>query len=206
VAGLSIDHLVYACRDLAAGVAHLESRFGVRAGPGGKHAGLGTHNALLSLGGDAYLEIIAPDPDQRGHQRGLPFGLGDGRTGLAGWALSCPDIDAAIAAARGRGYDPGDAAPMHRITPSGSVLRWRLTSAGVGGGPVPFLIDWGEADHPARSAPAGLVLEDFWIEDPDPGPLEAVLGALGSAVQARPAPRPALAARIRGPLSVAELR
>ena len=45
-----IDHLIYACPDLDGGVGLIETRFGVRARPGGKHVGLGTHNALLSLG------------------------------------------------------------------------------------------------------------------------------------------------------------
>jgi hypothetical protein len=59
-----IDHLAYAVPDLAAAVADLEARLGVRAGPGGKHVGLGTHNALLARAPLTYLEIIAPDPDQ----------------------------------------------------------------------------------------------------------------------------------------------
>jgi Glyoxalase-like domain len=45
-----VDHLIYAVPDLAAAVADLEGRFGVRAQAGGKHIGLGTHNALLALG------------------------------------------------------------------------------------------------------------------------------------------------------------
>jgi hypothetical protein len=45
-----IDHLVYAVPSLPAAIADVAERFGVRAQAGGKHIGLGTHNALLALG------------------------------------------------------------------------------------------------------------------------------------------------------------
>jgi Glyoxalase-like domain len=46
---VTLDHLVYAAPDLATAVADLEEHLGVRAQAGGKHVGLGTHNALLAL-------------------------------------------------------------------------------------------------------------------------------------------------------------
>jgi hypothetical protein len=96
-----IDHLIYRAPDLARAVADVEERFGVRAQAGGKHIGLGTHNALLALGSRIYLEIIAPDPSQPQPSVPRPFGTDRvGRGGLAGWAITCPDIDAAVAGAR----------------------------------------------------------------------------------------------------------
>jgi hypothetical protein len=41
--------------------------------------------------------------------------------------MTCADIDAAVARARARGYDPGEVAGLQRATPTGAVLRWRLT-------------------------------------------------------------------------------
>ena len=123
-----IDHLIYRAPDLAGAVAEVEERFGVRAQAGGKHIGRGTHNALLALGPRTYLEIIAPDPSQPPPAAPRPSGTDRaGRGRLAGWALPCADIDAAVAAARRRGYDPGEVAGMQRATPTGAVLRWRLT-------------------------------------------------------------------------------
>ena len=202
-----IDHLVYAAPDLAAAIGDLERRFGVRAHPGGKHVGLGTHNALAALGPATYLEIIAPDPEEAPPPRARPFGL-DSVTagGIAGWAITCDDIDAAIARARSLGYDPGDAIDMQRVGPTGTVLHWRLTLNALKGGPVPFLIAWGDTDHPARSAPTGLVLESLAIEDPDSDSLTSVLTALDVDIEIRPATHTALVAHIRGPKGIKELR
>jgi Glyoxalase-like domain len=175
-----IDHLIYRAPDLADAVADVEERFGVRAHAGGKHIGLGTHNALLALGPRTYLEIIAPDPGQPQPSAPRPSGLdGVNRGGLAGWAIACQDIDAAAAGARRRGYDPGEVAEMQRAKPTGVVLRWRLTVSVVPGGLVPFLISWGDTEHPAGSAPRGLTLESFHLEHPDPASLVPLLSALG---------------------------
>ena len=195
-----IDHLVYAAPDLAAAVADVEQRFGVRAQPGGKHIGLGTHNALLALGARTYLEIIAPDPGQPEPSTARPFGVdGPHRAGLVSWALACDDIDAAVARARSRGYDPGEVAGGQRAAPDGTVLRWRLALSAMAGGLIPFLISWGDAEHPARSAPPGLTLEAFHLEHPDPPSLASVLIALGADVEIRAAGAAAFVARLSGP-------
>ena len=204
---MMIDHLIYGVPDLTDAVDQLERRFGVRAAPGGKHLGVGTHNALLAVGPRTYLEVLAPDPDQPPPVNPRPFGL-DTLKGaqLIGWAVGCDDMDEAIAGARAAGYDPGDAIDMTRTTPEGITLRWRLTLNAVAGGPVPFLIDWDGSDHPAASAPAGLCLDALVIEHPDPSGLEAVLRALSAATAVKPAGEPALVAHITGPHGTQELR
>jgi hypothetical protein len=185
-----IDHLVNAAPGLPAAVADIEQRFGVRARAGGRHIGLGTHNALLALGAQTYLEIIAPDPGQ-------PDSVSRG--GLGSWALACDDIDAAVARARSRGYDPGEVADGQRVGPTGTLLRWRLTLSAMAGGLIPFLISWGDTEHPARSAPRGLSLETFHVEHPDPPSLAPLLTALGADVEIRPAAAAVLVARLSGP-------
>lgn len=190
-----VDHLIYAVPDLAAGVADLEGRFGVRAQVGGKHIGVGTHNALLALGPRTYLEIIAPDPDQP-----EPSSLdGVTRGELVGWALACDDIDQAVAEARSRGYDPGEVEDGQRVEPAGTVVRWRAAYRPLADGLVPFLICWGGTEHPARSAPHGLILTSVQIEHPDPPSLTPPLMALGADVEVRPAKVPALVAHLSGP-------
>jgi hypothetical protein len=195
-----IDHLVYAVASLPATIADVAERFGVRAQAGGKHTGLGTHNALLALGPRTYLEIIAPDPEQPEPSMPRPFGLDRVSHGrLAGWALACDDIDAAVARARNHGYDPGEVTDGRRVSPTGTALRWRMTSSQATGDLIPFLISWGDTEHPAASAPRGLTLEACYIEHPDPASLAPLLTALGADVQIKPAAAAALVARLGGP-------
>jgi hypothetical protein len=198
----SVDHLVYAVADLEVGIAEIERLLGVRAESGGKHTGRGTHNALLSLGGGSYLEIIAPDPEQAAPATARPFGLDRLREPrLVTWAVRVPDIEKRVDEARKAGYDPGAVLPMSRKLPDGGELRWRLTANAepAGDGIVPFLIQWGPGKHPSESAPAGAHLADLQAEHPRPNAVNPMLEAIGAELTVTESARPALIATIEGP-------
>jgi hypothetical protein len=197
-----LDHLVYGARDLAAAVDDLSARTGVRATPGGRHLGLGTHNALLALGPEAYLEIIAPDPTQPAPAMPRPFGLDALTTSrLVTWALKAPDIEAHVIAARSAAYDPGVVMSMSRAHPDGTRLAWRLTLTPrlPGDGLVPFLIDWGTTAHPAAGAAPGCTLVDLRAEHPEPEIIRPLLNALGADLPLSRGVAPVLLATIETP-------
>ena len=56
---LVLDHLVWCVNSVSEGMDMFEALTGVRPCTGGQHLGLGTHNALVSLGDGLYLEILA---------------------------------------------------------------------------------------------------------------------------------------------------
>jgi hypothetical protein len=148
-----LDHVVLAAPDLGRAVAQFADRTGLEPAPGGSHPGLGSANYLVALGPTAYLELIGPDPDQPRPAHGRPFLVDQlAAPRIVAWAIRTPDIDAAVADARRRGYDPGPPRAMSRATPAGDVLHWRLTPPRpeVDSGLVPFLIDWGTTTHLRR--------------------------------------------------------
>ncbi|WP_329221992.1 VOC family protein [Streptomyces sp. NBC_01485] len=178
-----LDHVVLATPDLATTVAEFARRTGVVPAPGGVHVELGTRNYLVGLGGCAYLEIIGPDPEQPAPSHARPFGV----DGLASartitWAISPPDLDAAVAAARARGYDTGDVREMSRRRPDGTLLRWRLTDGGSPhpSGLIPFLIDWGTTPHPSASDVPVSPLLALTATAPDPEEIRPLLSTLGT--------------------------
>ncbi|MFF7985107.1 VOC family protein [Streptomyces sp. NPDC007901] len=96
------------------------------------HPDLGTRNHLVALDGTGYLEIIGPDPDRPVPPGARPFGV-DGLTTArtVTWAISPPDLDAAVAAARARGHDPGTPHPMSRRRPGAPGLGPILIDRGA---------------------------------------------------------------------------
>lgn len=144
-AAIAFDHLAVAAETLEAGAAFLEDRLGVAPDPGGAHPRMGTHNRLLSLGPEAYLELIAIDPAAPSPDRPRWFGL-DGFRGaprLVGWvarttALRPPPGTSVSAQSRGD-------------------LRWQIALPEDGrpmaGGALPMLIDWQGGPHPAPRLP-----------------------------------------------------
>lgn len=200
-----MDHLVYGAPDLEEAIEQLADRTGVRARPGGRHLAYGTHNALLALGPDVYLEILAPDPRRAADVAPTIFGLA-ARThpGLAGWVARVDgpaDMERRLARGREAGIDLGSPQAGRRATPTGEILRWALTDphAHAFDGAVPVLVDWGTTPHPSQTAPAGLRLVSLAASHPRDVELEAALAAIGADIAVTRAPEPALAAILEGP-------
>jgi hypothetical protein len=152
-----IDHLVLGSTTLQAGLEYVEGRFGVAAQLGGKHARMGTHNALLTLGERTYLEILAIDPDGGAPFQARWFGLDDGRTrarlargpALLGWVARSDDIEQAALASR---------VPVTTIhAMARGDFRWRITIPADGrpieGALLPTLIQWDVPMHPTDKLP-----------------------------------------------------
>lgn len=194
-----IDHLVFAVPDLKEGMDLVESRLGVRPAVGGRHPHLGSHNALLSLGGGVYLEVVAPDPDLARPPRGVVFNMdGISTPHLTTWAMRAEDIEDVAARSTSRGFDVGALAQGSRQRPDGTMLHWQLSDPYVMafGGLVPFLIAWGDSPHPARTAPPAGRLVSLVAEHPEPDEVEAALDALGADLPVTAGPAPLLRATI----------
>ena len=178
----SIDHLVYACATLERGMDEIEQLLGVRPVVGGRHPDFGTHNALLSLGPETYLEVIARDPESKVLAPSALADLPDGQIScLKTWVLRTEEIDQLAGIANAAGIDIGPVQSGSRNTADGSTIKWQLTdhNAMPMGGAIPFLISWGDAPHPASVVPRGGELLSLTIEHPDADPVREALSVLG---------------------------
>jgi hypothetical protein len=203
---MRLDHLVFGGPDLAAAVDYVRQLTGVQASRGGRHTGKGTANYLIGLGPAAYLEIIGPDPcaaDGPGW-----FGLQTSTAPrLLTWATRADDVDAAIATARGAGYDPGPAATMSRQSDRGAFLQWHLTPDTVkaAAGVIPFLIDWGHSAHPSRGDLPQLRLASVSATSAHPAQDLSAVEALGEQLDIRFGPTAGLTAVLATPSGLVTL-
>jgi hypothetical protein len=208
---LKLDHLIYTVPDLDAAIANFEKHLGVRPTFGGRHPGLGTKNAILPLQDEIYVELMAIDHEGATPSQPRPFGLDDlGASRLATWAVRSRAIESDVEHARGRGFDPGLVIAMSRDEPSGEQLRWQLSirREPFGDGLVPFVIDWGEAPHPARDAGSGrrrARLTRFEGAHPAPQEIREALDAMGVDLPIANASSARLEARIEGPDGILDL-
>ncbi|HET8985472.1 MAG TPA: VOC family protein [Trueperaceae bacterium] len=230
---MELDHLLYVGPDLARLVRDLTDLSGLTASVGGKHPGQGTHNALLGLGPDSYLELMAPDPEQSAAPGASAPGAAPPGTFLRSiayaatpqvftWCAKARDAGATASAARALGLEV-TVYGGSRVTPAGATLRWDLIIVdGHGlGGVVPFLIDWHDSPHPARAlheraaGANGLRLDRLELRHPDPAAVTNLLRGLSTAggapanrpleVAVRHAPQPGIVAKLTGPAGPFEL-
>ncbi|MGE5563947.1 MAG: VOC family protein [Bacillota bacterium] len=156
-----LDHILVGAPDLDAAVASVARQTGVRPTPGGSHPGVGTRNALLSLGSGAYLEIIAPDPAQKSGDFGKFVASLKSMTPL-GWALHTDDIDRLHSALAARGVRVEPIVSGSRVRPDGRTLRWRNFEIGPEEDVSPFFIQWDRGSpHPSTDAPKGCHVEQL---------------------------------------------
>ena len=202
----ALDHLVIAAGDLQEGCDWFTDRTRLGLSPGGVHPLMGTHNRLLGLGPDAYLEVIAIDPAARGpdHPRWFDLDRRSGPPALRTWVVRVNDLDAALAGAPAgsgtpRAFERGD-------------LRWRMAVPVDGRLPFdnlfPALIEWQTEAHPAPRLPdAGVRLQGLRLEHPQAHALASALAVIldDPRVVVAQAPLPAISAVLEMPAGPARL-
>jgi hypothetical protein len=150
---LRIDHVLLAVRDLDAAASAVETAYGLGSVPGGRHAGHGTANRIVPLGGGAYLELIGVVDAAEAEGSVLGRQVATAAGSFFGWCVATDDLDA-IAARLGR-----EPLAMGRPNHRGEQLSWRLAGLedSVADPALPFFITWDDdlASHPSREATGG---------------------------------------------------
>jgi Glyoxalase-like domain len=134
-------------------------------GAGGKHALMGTHNRLLSLGSRRFLEVIAIDAEAPRPSRPRWFGLDtpamaatlERGPALLHWVMRTGDIEGAV-----REYPER----VEILDLKRGDYRWRIGVPRDGSlpckGECPTLIQWQGELHPADRLPeSGCTLLDL---------------------------------------------
>jgi len=198
-----IDHIVVGARTLEEGADYVAQHLGARPGKGGVHEGLGTHNMLLGLGKDCYLEVIAPDPGQPDPAQPRMFDLDnpgirlmlEAEPRLLAWVARTPVLDAVVT--RLGTHHAGEIRAMRR-----GKLSWRMAMPPQNqdmGNLIPPLIQWddGKGAGP-KLADSGIRLRALEAEHPEVDALRNALAGRGldEAVKLRRSPHARLLARL----------
>jgi hypothetical protein len=177
---LQLDHIAIAAASLQQGVDYVQSALGVELSTGGQHDFMGTHNKLLRLGNDCYLEVIAIDPSIPAPERKRWFNLDDAamqnslkaQPRIIHWVARTADITLAtmtIAGAHGS-----------IVSASRGDLKWKITVTEDGNmvydGAFPTFIEWPTGPHIASRMPdRGCKLVNLTIEHPSATTIASLL-------------------------------
>jgi len=148
-----IDHIVIGASNLISGTKILETKLYTKFSSGGEHQIMGTHNNLLKLKSDIYLEVIANNPIVDKPSRKRWFSLDDANTKekikfspkLLCWVLEVDNLEDTV---KQCGYNPGEVLQLSR-----DDLTWKITVPSDGklleNGVLPILIEWSDNQHPS---------------------------------------------------------
>ncbi len=195
-----IDHLVITVPNLETGSQWIEQQLGVPMQPGGEHPLMGTHNLLLSLGPECYLEVIANSPTLPAPDHPRWFNMdnltANSNPSLATWVARTTDIEQTAAQAS---ENLGPINTMYR-----GDLDWHITIPSNGGlpldGTAPALIQWKTTQLPAANLfDQGVRLEHLELCHPKHKQLTQLINSLAmlDPIQITPAPHPHLKAYLK---------
>jgi len=212
---ICLDHLVIGASTLQQGVNYVKESLGVDIPPGGQHLKMGTHNHLMQLGNNVFLEVIAINP--HGDSPGKPrwYGLDDPfikaqiekQPQLLTWVVNTSNMKEFQTRSA---FSFGMAEPVNR-----GDLSWHFGIPDDGrllaGGMLPYVIEWHTDTHPSeRMENVGCSLQGLEIYHPQSGWLESILSAIDavhlvSLYSLPDGTSPYLVAHIQTPSGVKEL-
>ena len=178
-----IDHIVIGSADLISGTKILENKLSTQFSSGGEHKIMGTHNNLLKLQSNIYLEVIATNPNANKPSRQRWFSLDE--TGikekikksprLLCWVVEVDDIEDT---AKKCGYNPGETLLLSR-----DELTWKVTVPSNGklveNGVLPVLIQWPSNQHPSKKLNNSKVsINKISLFHPEPHKIRSIISNL----------------------------
>ena len=178
-----IDHIVIGSADLISGTKILENKLSTKFSSGGEHKIMGTHNNLLKLQSNIYLEVIATNPNANKPSRQRWFSLDE--TGikekikksprLLCWVVEVDDIEDT---AKKCGYNPGETLLLSR-----DELTWKVTVPSNGklveNGVLPVLIQWPSNQHPSKKLNNSKVsINKISLFHPEPHKIRSIISNL----------------------------
>jgi hypothetical protein len=178
-----IDHLVIAADDLTQGLTYVKECLGVDIPYGGLHVKMGTHNHLMQLGNNIFLEVIAINPDTEPPEKPRWFGLDDpfirrqlkAQPTLLTWVINTKNIDECLQQAnfsfgKSELISRGDLSWYFGLPDDGRLLA---------GGMLPYVIDWQSDQHPSTNmADVGCRFQRLEIYHSHPSWLQSVLASI----------------------------
>lgn len=160
----NIDHIILGINNLDKGIAQFKELTGIEPVFGGIHPYSFTHNALVALDHETYIEIMAPRPDAEN----IPehFLRLENLTPVD-WAVRTRNTAHTKEKLKAVGFISSESKDGSRAKSDGTILSWTTFGIEKQNG-FPFFIEWGPgAVHPSASSPNGCTLQSFNIITPD---------------------------------------
>ena len=178
-----IDHVVIGATNLIAGTNYLETKLNTKLSPGGKHKVMSTHNKLLKLQSNMYLEVIANNPNADAPSRPRWFSLDESNIKekikntprALCWVLEVANLEDTV---KKCGYNPGEILQLSR-----DYLTWKVTIPSDGklleNGVLPILIEWSTDQHPSKKLNnSNISLNKLALFHPEPNKIEKIISNL----------------------------
>lgn len=204
-----VDHIVYGVHDLDKSIQTFAEKYGMQATVGGQHLHQGTKNALINLGEQCYLELLAVDKQNVSVTKNRWMGI-DLLTSekMIRWALHSDNLSEDRCILEKYNDQLGQVKTGMRQRPNKGDLSWKLTmplstpEVEV----VPFLIDWSESSaHPTDAMSQQGQLLEIKLFHPDPNSILNCLKDLQIDVHIYKSQEARISAVIQGPNEIFEI-
>lgn len=155
-----LDHVILVINNLEKGMQQFEEMTGVKPVFGGIHPNSFTQNAIVSLGENSYIEIMAPQDDVdsipdwiRNEEKLYPIG----------WALSTNNAKSTQNILSEHNISFSESRNSSRETPIGNRLEWStFRMENTKARRLPFFITWNNTStHPSINSPKGCSLKSL---------------------------------------------
>lgn len=147
-----VDHVIFGVDNLDAAAGDYAEKLRFAVSPGGTHPGAGTYNRLIVLDPE-YVELIARLPGATPGALNPVAPMFSRAPGPLGFALASDDVEADVAAMRGRGVPVGDPREGRLEGTHGAQRGWRVAridedaALGIDSWRLPFIIQHDSAGH-----------------------------------------------------------